>query len=60
MIRAVAVPSDPDIQEVLQIMKNIPDRENRVIGVMNKCDRKQEGADNWVCSFNMPGSSTTC
>ncbi|KAH9223437.1 P-loop containing nucleoside triphosphate hydrolase protein [Leptodontidium sp. 2 PMI_412] len=26
---------------------NIPDRENRVIGFINKCDRKQEGADHW-------------
>ncbi|KAG4440041.1 hypothetical protein IFR05_004491 [Cadophora sp. M221] len=47
-ILAVAVPSDPDIQEVLQIIRAIPDREDRAIGVINKCDRRQEGADHWI------------
>lgn len=48
IVLAVVVPDDPDTQEVLQIIRNIPDKENRVIGVMNKCDRRQEGADHWV------------
>ncbi|PVH84542.1 P-loop containing nucleoside triphosphate hydrolase protein [Cadophora sp. DSE1049] len=47
-ILAVAVPLDPDTQEVLQIIRDIPDRENRVIGVINKCDRRQDGADHWI------------
>jgi hypothetical protein len=45
---AVAHPADPGTQEVFQMIKNIPNKENRVIGVITKCDRKQEGADNWV------------
>ena len=45
---AVAHPADPGTQEVFQMIRNIPNKENRVIGVITKCDRKQEGADNWV------------
>ncbi|KAH7356790.1 P-loop containing nucleoside triphosphate hydrolase protein [Rhexocercosporidium sp. MPI-PUGE-AT-0058] len=47
-ILAIAVPLDPDTQEVFQIIRNVPDRETRVIGVINKCDRRQEGADHWI------------
>ena len=46
----MAHPADPGTQEVFQWIKKIPDRENRVIGVITKCDRKQEGAENWVSS----------
>lgn len=45
---AVAHPGDPGTQEVFQILRQIPDREIRVIGAITKCDRKQEGAENWV------------
>jgi hypothetical protein len=47
----VAHPTDPDTQEVFRMIENIPDKESRVIGVISKCDRKQEGADNWVSDF---------
>lgn len=46
--RAVAHPADPGTQEVFQMLDTIPDKENRVIGVITKCDRKQEGAETWV------------
>jgi len=39
---------DPDNQEVFQMLNGINDKEHRVIGVITKCDRKQEGAENWV------------
>lgn len=41
-------PGDPGTQEVFQILKNIPKKETRVIGAITKCDRKQEGAEDWV------------
>jgi hypothetical protein len=46
--RSVAHPIDPDTQEVFHKVKNITSKENRVIGVITKCDRKQEGAEEWV------------
>jgi len=50
--RAVVVPEDPDTQEVLQIIRSIPNKEDRVIGVMNKCDKRQDCADYWVRILN--------
>jgi hypothetical protein len=44
----MAQPKDPDTQEVFGMIGDIPDKESRVIGVIAKCDQKQEGADNWV------------
>jgi hypothetical protein len=49
----VAHPADPETQEVFQMIKNIPNKENRVIGVITKCDRKQEGAENWASHFQL-------
>ena len=46
------VPEDPDTQEVLQKIRSIPNKEDRVIGVMNKCDRRQDCADYWVSILN--------
>lgn len=51
LYRAVVQPIDRGLQEVFQLLKNIPNRENRVIGVITKADRKQEGADDWVGHF---------
>ncbi|KAH8602167.1 dynamin GTPase-like protein [Bisporella sp. PMI_857] len=48
IVLAVAHPADPGTQEVFQILKNFPKKEARVIGVITKCDRKQEDADQWI------------
>ncbi|CZR60452.1 related to Mx2 protein (GTPase protein) [Phialocephala subalpina] len=48
IVLMVAHPGDPGTQDVFQKLKNIPDRQNRVIGVITKCDRKQEGAEDWI------------
>lgn len=50
--RAVAHTADPGTQEVFQMLDTIPDKENRVIGVITKCDRKQEGAETWVIAHS--------
>ncbi|KAF8865045.1 P-loop containing nucleoside triphosphate hydrolase protein [Acephala macrosclerotiorum] len=48
IVLMVAHPGDPGTQDVFQKLRNIPDRQNRVIGVITKCDRKQEGAEDWI------------
>jgi len=35
-------------QEILTMLSDLPDKESRMVGVINKCDRKQENAENWV------------
>ena len=30
------------------MLSDLPDKESRMVGVINKCDRKQENAENWV------------
>ncbi|KAE9366660.1 P-loop containing nucleoside triphosphate hydrolase protein [Stipitochalara longipes BDJ] len=39
---------DTERQEVFQLLKNLPDQETRVIGVINKCDTKQKKSHDWV------------
>ena len=36
-------------QEIFQLLKDMPDQELRVIGVVNKCDIKQTKSSDWVC-----------
>jgi hypothetical protein len=54
---AIAHPADPGTQELFQILKNIPNKENRVIGAITKCDRKQEDAEDWVTQIRSSNDS---
>lgn len=35
-------------QEIFQLLRDFPDKESRIIGVINKCDTKQSQSDDWV------------
>ncbi|KFY83544.1 hypothetical protein V498_07992 [Pseudogymnoascus sp. VKM F-4517 (FW-2822)] len=39
---------NPERQEIFQMLRDMPDKESRVIGVINKCDTKQNQLDDWV------------
>lgn len=44
------VVDDTDIErhKTLELFDEIPGLQSRTIGVLTKCDRKQETSDNWV------------
>jgi len=46
-------------QESFPLLKKLPDRETRVIGVINKCDTKQEKSHEWVCSCSTVDRNTS-
>jgi hypothetical protein len=41
---------DMERQAIFNMINELPNRESRVIGVITKCDRKEENAAKWVCS----------
>lgn len=49
---------DTERQEIFQLVKDLPDEETRVIGVINKCDTKQKKSHDWVRSFVLCASCT--
>jgi predicted GTPase len=49
-VRQVIDVVDTERQEIFQLLKDLPDEETRVIGVINKCDTKQKKSHDWVCS----------
>ncbi|CAG8907103.1 unnamed protein product [Penicillium egyptiacum] len=46
----LVVIDDVDVERlrIFELMEEIPGLEERCIGVLNKCDRKQEGSDEWM------------
>ncbi|KAJ5114720.1 hypothetical protein NUU61_000479 [Penicillium alfredii] len=46
----LVVIDDVDVERlrIFELMEEIPGLEKRCIGVLNKCDRKQEGSDEWM------------
>ncbi len=49
-VRQVIDVVDKERQENFPLLEKLPDRETRVIGVINKCDTKQKKSHEWVCS----------
>ncbi|KAJ5707565.1 hypothetical protein N7488_007366 [Penicillium malachiteum] len=52
----LVVIDDVDVERlrIFELMEEIPGLEKRYIGVLNKCDRKQEGSDEWLCANIVP------
>ncbi|KAF7954506.1 hypothetical protein EAE96_005627 [Botrytis aclada] len=48
IILAVAHPANVETQDMFQIIKNIDNWKNRVIGVITKCDKIEPEGDDWV------------
>ncbi|KAN0092307.1 P-loop containing nucleoside triphosphate hydrolase protein [Hyaloscypha variabilis] len=48
----------PDRQQIYQMLDQVKDQENRVIGVVNKCDRKQAQSDAWVFDLIQNGGNS--
>lgn len=40
---------DVERHKTFELIEDILGLESRCIGVLTKCDRKQEGSDDWVC-----------
>ncbi|RAH46275.1 putative dynamin family GTPase [Aspergillus brunneoviolaceus CBS 621.78] len=49
---------DVERHRVWEVMEDLPGLERRCIGVLTKCDRKQEGSDNWMIQLLQNGLST--
>lgn len=49
--RAVAHPANVETQDIFEIIATIQNWKNRVIGVITKCDKIEEGGDDWVRKF---------
>ena len=48
LYRAVIDPTDYQRHTIFSLMQDIPDLLGRLIGIITKCDMKQEGSDTWV------------
>ena len=42
---------DLERHEIFQMLKDLSDKESRVIGVINKCDTKQKQSHDWVITL---------
>ncbi len=40
---------DLERHEIFDLISDLPDKESRVVGVINKCDTKQKQSEDWVC-----------
>ncbi|KAJ5733713.1 hypothetical protein N7493_002499 [Penicillium malachiteum] len=56
----LVVIDDVDVERlrIFELMEEIPGLEKRCIGVLNKCDRKQEGSDEWMVKLLQNDLST--
>lgn len=48
MFRVVIDLVDLERHEIFDVLSELPDKESRVIGVINKCDTKQQKSSDWV------------
>ncbi|KAG4033847.1 hypothetical protein MFRU_004g03470 [Monilinia fructicola] len=48
IVLAVAHPANVETQDIFEIIATIQNWKNRVIGVITKCDKIEEGGDDWV------------
>ncbi|KAJ6161601.1 hypothetical protein N7485_009831 [Penicillium canescens] len=56
----LVVIDDVDVERlrIFELMEEIPGLEKRCIGLLNKCDRKQEGSDEWMIKLLQNDLST--
>jgi hypothetical protein len=51
---------DVERHKTFELIEDVPGLESRCIGVLTKCDRKQEGSDDWVCIAALPFLGALC
>ncbi|EFR05474.1 hypothetical protein MGYG_08487 [Nannizzia gypsea CBS 118893] len=60
IVIVVADPVDVERQRIFRLIEEIPGLQERSIGVLTKCDRKQETSDKWMIKLLRNELSTVC